>query len=75
VTGSTLPPDLEKRMRLSVARGRLQISDVVQGDDPMTRATRITRGLAAVALGLLVAGFAILAVFVIVNLVFHIVPG
>ncbi|EEW24168.1 hypothetical protein [Rhodobacter ferrooxidans] len=64
-------PKFEKRLRRSIADGRLLIADAINADDPARRPILIVRFAATAALGLLLAGFSILAVFVVLNLVFH----
>lgn len=71
----SLPPDLENRLRRSIAEGRMTIADAAQGADPAARVTLLSRLLAIAGLGLLVAGLSIFFVFVILTLVFHYSPG
>lgn len=70
-----LPPDLENRLRRSVAEGRMRIAQSVQEPDPEARLALVSRLLAVMGLGLLVAGLSIFFVFVILTLVFHFSPG
>lgn len=75
MSDSARSPELENRLRRSVAEGRMQIARSVQGAEPDTRLTRVSRLLAVAGLGLLVAGVSIFSVFVILTLVFHFSPG
>lgn len=70
-----LSDDLENSIRRSVAEGRIEISKAAQLRNLEGRATFILRLWAVMALGLVVAGLTIFAVFIVLNLVFHFSPG
>lgn len=67
--------EFEQRLRRSIAIGRLTISNAVGTPEPVYIRQTVLRMVTSAALGLAMAGFAILAVFVLLNLVFHFSMG
>lgn len=69
------PPRLDLTLRRAVADGRDTLERELSPPSAEDRRIAWMRLVGACALGLFSAGFAILAVVVVLNLVFHVSPG
>ena len=70
-----LTPRLDLLLRRSVADLRDRIAGALNRPTREDRLADRMRLVGACALGLLAAGFSILAVFVVLNLIFHFIPS